>query len=134
VKDENGLIVGIITLEDIIEEILGEIQDEYDDEQESENYEDGISITGINADGEVGLTIDGDWSLRDMSNEYDIKIPLNDNYSTLAGFLLEKLGNNFPEEGQVIFGAGYSFKILKVENHEILKVNIQQVDGDHISI
>lgn len=89
VKDENGIVVGMLTLEDIMEEIFGEIQDEHDDE------EDGIP--GVES--EEGVLVPSTISLRDLYNEYDIKIPLNDNYSTLNGFLMEQLGNNFPEEG-----------------------------------
>ena len=121
VKDELGTIVGIITLEDIIEEILGEIIDEHDDPEEDK----GETLTE-----EEGILIPGTMSLRDLYNEFDIKIPLNDNYSTIAGFLLDMLGNNFPEDGQIIVWEGLSFELEKVDEYEIRQVKIKDVDGE----
>ena len=77
------------------------------------------------ANGE-GDVVSGSISLRDLDNSYGIEIPLNDNYSTLTGFLLETLGNNFPEQGQTIFWEGHSFQILKVEDHSIAEVLIRK--------
>jgi putative hemolysin len=122
VKDENGLVVGMLTLEDIMEEIFGEIQDEHDDEEDL--------IPGVeHAD---GVLVPSTISLRDLYNEYDIKIPLNDNYSTLNGFLMEHLGSNFPKKGHMIIWDGYSFELLRVKNYEIKEVKIKSVSGQHI--
>jgi putative hemolysin len=122
VKDENGIVVGMLTLEDIMEEIFGEIQDEHDDE------EDGIP--GVES--AEGVLVPSTISLRDLYNEYDIKIPLNDNYSTLNGFLLENLGNNFPKKGHMVIWDGYSFELVRVKNYEIKEVKIKSVNGHHI--
>lgn len=125
VKDENGLMVGIVTLEDIMEEIFGEIQDEHDDEELVDD-ENGTDLVN-------GLVVPGSISLRDLYSDYDIKIPLNDNYSTLRGFLLDMLGNNFPKQGNILFWEGLSFELIKVED-EIEEVKIESTDGEkHIA-
>jgi putative hemolysin len=122
VKDENGIVVGMLTLEDIMEEIFGEIQDEHDDEQDE--------IPGVKS--EEGVLVPSTISLRDLYNEYDIKIPLNDNYSTLNGFLMEQLGNSFPKKGHLVIWDGYSFEIVRVKNYEIKEVKIKSVDGEYL--
>lgn len=123
VKDENGTVVGIVTLEDIIEEIFGEINDEHDDVDERERLLGEANL-------EEGIVVEGDISLRELYSDYDIKIPLNDNYSTLSGFLLDMLGNTFPEQGQIIVWEGLSFDLEVVEDHVIKQVHIKDVGGE----
>lgn len=122
VKDENGLVVGMLTLEDIMEEIFGEIQDEHDDEDDL--------IPGVES--AEGVLVPSTISLRDLYNEYDIEIPLNDNYSTLNGFLMEQLGNNFPKKGHLIIWDGYSFELVRVKSSEIKEVKIKSTTGQHL--
>ena len=77
-----------------------------------------------------GTILPGSISLRDLDSDYDVKIPLNDNYSTLAGFVLDMLGNSFPENGQIIVWEGFSFELISVDEFEIKEVRVKNVDGE----
>lgn len=122
VKDENGLVVGMLTLEDIMEEIFGSIQDEHDDDEDL--------VPGIES--AEGVLVPSTISLRDLYNEYDVEIPLNDNYSTLNGFLMDQLGNSFPRKGHIIIWDGYSFELVRVKSSEIKEVKIKSTTGEHL--
>jgi putative hemolysin len=122
VKDENGMVVGMLTLEDIMEEIFGSIQDEHDDDTDM--------VPGVES--EEGVLVPSTISLRDLYNEYDIEIPLNDNYSTLNGFLMDQLGNSFPKKGHIIIWDGYSFELVRVKSSEIKEVKIKSTSGVHL--
>jgi putative hemolysin len=122
VKDENGIVVGMLTLEDIMEEIFGDIQDEHDDDDDL--------IPGVES--AEGVLVPSTISLRDLYNEYDIEIPLNGNYSTLNGFLMEQLGNSFPKKGHLIIWDGYSFELVRVKSSEIKDVKIKSTTGEHL--
>jgi putative hemolysin len=122
VKDENGMVVGMLTLEDIMEEIFGSIQDEHDDDEDL--------VPGVES--EEGVLVPSTISLRDLYNEYDVEIPLNDNYSTLNGFLMDQLGNSFPKKGHMIIWDGYSFELVRVKSSEIKEVKIKSTTGEHL--
>lgn len=122
VKDENGMVVGMLTLEDIMEEIFGSIQDEHDD--------DADLVPGVES--EEGVLVPSTITLRDLYNEYDVEIPLNDNYSTLNGFLMDQLGNSFPKKGHIIIWDGFSFELVRVKVSEIKDVKIKSTSGVHL--
>ncbi len=117
VKDENGLVVGGITLEDIMEEIFGDIIDEHDDEEDIEEHDEDDIKDG-------GIEVEADILIRDLYNEYDLKIPLNHNFSTLRGFILDQLGDKFPKANHIIHWESYNFELIEVVNKEILKIRI----------
>lgn len=122
VKDEMGTLTGIVTLEDILEEIFGEISDEHDDDLEAEKNEKVRQVKG-------GLIAKGDYLLRDLDSDFEIELPLDKDYSTITGFILDKLGNSFPRQGSIIVWEHYSFELIKVEGNEIKEILIRDLNG-----
>ncbi len=123
VKDEMGVITGILSLEDIMEEIFGEIQDEHDEDELSKTKE----ATKIFND---GLVLRADVRLRDLDEEYDITLPLDEDYTTLTGFILDKLGHQLPKRGAIIIWENYYFELINVVENEIREVLIRDVKGE----
>lgn len=115
VVDEYGQTSGVISMEDIIEEIVGNILDEYDDEDEVVEYTENDTYI-----------VDGLTELEDINKLLNVKIESED-FSTLNGFLISKLGRIADEnEKEIISDFGYDFIILEVSNNVIRHVEIKK--------
>ena len=118
VVDEYGQTAGIVTLEDIIEEIVGNILDEYDEDEEAVEYA-----------GDDTYVVDGLTEIEDINKLLGIKI-VSDDFETLNGFLISKLGRIADEnEKEIIEDFGYEFKILEVTGNVIRKVEITKKEN-----
>lgn len=110
VIDEHGGLEGILTLEDLLEEIVGEINDEYDEETRAQ----------IRKDGEAYI-LDGMLAVRDANEHLNLELPEDDNYTTIAGFLLAKAGRMLQSGEQVEDSCGV-FEIERVDKRRISRV------------
>ncbi|WP_144281711.1 hemolysin family protein [Chryseobacterium echinoideorum] len=116
VIDEFGGTEGIITLEDILEELVGEIQDEEDDEEKL-----------VDKIGENIYWIKATQPLDEINESLPKKLPIAEEYNTLAGFILHKL-EEIPEENQEFDLEGYHFKILKMNNKSVEMVELEYIE------
>jgi len=116
VVDEYGGTSGLVSLEDVIEEIVGDISDEFDDEN--------ISYSQID---EKNFLFEGKINLKDFYRILDVdEVTFEGNKGeaeTLAGFLLEILGN-FPKKGQKIHFSTVYFTVEAVDKKRIKQIKV----------
>jgi putative hemolysin len=119
VVDEYGGTSGLVSLEDVIEEIVGDISDEFDDEN--------INFSQID---DKNYLFEGKINLKDfyriVAVDEDAFEDRKGEAETLAGFILEILGN-FPKKGQKIVFSSVHFTIEAVDKKRIkqLKVTLE---------
>ncbi len=119
VVDEFGGTAGIITIEDIIEQIFGEIEDEHDKEDLLENQ--------IN---EKEFEFSGRHEIEYLNEAYDLSLPENEEYETLAGFVMFLTGD-IPQTGAVIVHQGFHMTISQMSGNRIDTILIKLIDPDN---
>ena len=116
VVDEYGGTSGLVSLEDIIEEIVGDISDEF----EVEN----LSFSKID---DKNFLFEGKINLKDFYRIINVNEELFEiqkgEAETLAGFVLEILGN-FPKKNQKILFENCVFNIESVDNKRIKQIKV----------
>ena len=91
VLDEYQSVAGVVTIEDALEQIVGEIDDEYD----------AVAPPNITWIDEETAEVLGRTPLDDVNDELGLKLPLSDDYDTVAGWLMHRL-RRIPEVGERI--------------------------------
>lgn len=116
VVDEYGGTSGLVSLEDIIEEIVGDISDEFDGD--NSNYS---KIDDKN------YLFEGKINLKDFYRVIDVDEDLFEirkgEAETLAGFILEVLGN-FPKKDQKIAFENCLFTIETVDKKRVKQIKV----------
>jgi CBS domain containing-hemolysin-like protein len=111
--DEYGGTAGLATVEDILEEIVGEIRDEFDQDERPpiQKIKDNHYI------------FDAKTLIRDVNDTLGIELPEMD-MNTLGGLILT--GKYEVEIGDVVEYEGYEFKVIEMDGHHVLYIEVKK--------
>jgi CBS domain containing-hemolysin-like protein len=113
VVNEYSLVVGVITLNDVMSTVMGDLVPRTDDAEPQIVRRD-----------ENSWLIDGVTPIQDLRREVAIDaLPHAEEYETLAGFLMIML-RRVPKRTDSVTGAGYTFEVIDVDSHRIDQVMV----------
>jgi len=116
VVDEFGSTAGLITVEDILEQLVGEIEDEFD----------VVALEAAQSGETKARVLDGTLGLRDLESQYDLLLPREAGFETLAGFMLSRL-QKIPAVGDFFYYGGRRFTVEEMDAHRISRVRVEDV-------
>jgi putative hemolysin len=122
VVDEFGSTAGVITVEDVLEQIVGEIEDEFDVAPPQQAL----------AEGKIAVVLEGSVSIRDLESQYQLLLPHDSGFETLAGFILARL-QRIPRQGESFEYEGHRFTVQEIEGHRIAKVKIEKLESKAVT-
>ena len=121
VFNEYALVVGVITLSDIMITVMGDWVTPIEEEQQI-----------IKRDNNSWL-IDGSTPIEDMKHALSIdEMPDEENYETLAGFMMYQL-RKIPRPADFVEYAGYKFEVVDVDHFKIDQLLVTRIDSEPLN-
>lgn len=111
VVDEYGVVMGLVTLEDIIEEIVGDIKDEHD-----------LAVQGVRPQADGSVIVEGSVPIRDLNRVMAWDLP-DEEATTIAGLVIHE-ARAIPESGQVFTFHRFRFEVLRKVRNRIVSLRI----------
>ena len=115
VVDEFGGTSGLVTLEDLVEEIFGDIQDEHDRPD--------MVARRINDD---EYEFSGRMEIETLRETYHIDIPEDDEYQTLAGYIITSTGI-IPHQGDTLTINGLEFTVTSCSATRLELIRVKRL-------
>ncbi len=112
VVDEFGSTAGVITIEDVLEQLVGKIEDEF------EAREPALQLSA------GGMEVDGSLNTRDLEVQYQIQLPRDEGFETLAGFMLAQL-QRIPTVGDSFEYKGRRYTVTEMDGLRVDRVRIE---------
>ena len=117
VVDEYGVVMGLVTLEDIIEEIVGDIADEHD-----------VIVQGVRMLPDGSAIVDGSVPIRDLNRAMGWALP-DEEATTIAGLVIHE-ARAIPESGQVFAFHNFRFEVLRKTRNRITSLKIMPGESE----
>ena len=114
VVDEFGSTAGVVSVEDVLEQLVGELEDEFD----------VASTQPAVTDANAPLLLDGSVNIRALETQYELKLPQDEGFETLAGFVLSRL-QKMPGGGEAFDYDGRRFVVERMDGHRVATVRIE---------
>jgi CBS domain containing-hemolysin-like protein len=113
VVDEFGSIAGLATIVDLLERVLGEFAEPHDRQ-------------AVQAAGAAGSVLEGSTHIHEVQEQYEIEMPREAGFETLAGFLMKTLGR-IPRTGDVVAYNGWKFTVQEMDGHRVALVRLEPI-------
>jgi len=115
IVNEYSLVVGVVTLNDVMSTVMGDLVGPADEEQIVRRDENSWLIDGMTPVNDVLHALDLD------------ELPHADEYETLAGFLMVML-RRVPRRTDSVNWGGYKFEVLDVDSYRIDQVMVSRLE------
>ncbi|KIA81190.1 hemolysin family protein [Chromobacterium amazonense] len=114
VMNEYALVVGVITLNDVMSTVMGDLVSQFQEEQ-------------IVKRDERSWLVDGATPVEDVLRALDIEaFPDDENYETIAGFMMYML-RKIPKRTDNVEFEGYKFEVVDIDNYRIDQLLVTRI-------
>jgi putative hemolysin len=121
VVDEYGTTVGLVTVEDALEQVVGEIEDEFD-----VTVQPHLLDTGA-------LVLEGGANVRDLESHLQIRLPRDEGFETLGGFIMWRLGR-LPQTGDSVQYEGRRYTVLQMHERRVVQVKVEAISAPELQV